>query len=50
MLDKAGWYFEVEFHDVNGDGTKDLLATTWSRRDDNGRLIAYELQVQIYQN
>merc|ERR1712130_274141 len=44
LLDKAGWYFEVEFHDVNGDGAKDLLATTWSRRDDNGRLIAYELQ------
>ena len=43
VLDEAGWYFEVEWEDVNHDGKKDILATTWSRTGENGQSMAYEL-------
>lgn len=42
-IDTAGWYFDVHFHDVNGDGKLDIMASTWSRSEENGQTIAYEL-------
>ena len=44
LIDDAGWYFEVEYHDVNRDGSLDLIGTTWSRRDEFGQTVAYELK------
>jgi len=38
-----GWYFDVQVVDVNKDGRKDLLTTTWSQLGDPGALLAYEI-------
>jgi len=42
-IDTAGWYFDVHFDDINGDGKLDLMSTTWSRSDETGQSIGYEL-------
>ena len=44
LIDDAGWYFEVEYDDVSRDGSLDLIGTTWSRRDEFGQTVAYELK------
>lgn len=41
-IDTAGWYFDVEFHDINKNRDLDLFASTWSRSGENGKTIAYE--------
>jgi len=43
ILDNAGWYFDVEWHDVDGDGKKELMTTTWSRDGEYGQSIVMEL-------
>ncbi len=43
-------YFEVEFHDVNGDGKKEMLTTTWSRSDENGALFTYSINSADWRN
>ena len=47
---KAGWYFEVEFHDVNKNGKVDILTTTWSRSEEFGQTIGYELNARDWKN
>jgi hypothetical protein len=43
-------YFEVEFHDVNGDGKKEMLTTTWSRSSENGALFTYSINAADWRN
>lgn len=50
IVDNAGWYFEVEFHDVNGDGKKEMLTTTWSRSSENGALFTYSINAADWRN
>lgn len=43
-IDDVGYFFDVEFNDINNDGRSDLLATTWSQPGGYpGLLLAYEV-------
>ena len=42
VIDTAGWYFDVEFHDLNKNGQYDIFASTWSRSGEFGKTVAYE--------
>ena len=43
LIDEAGWYFDVHFHDLNQDQTLDMMATTWSRTGELGQSMGYAL-------
>nr|XP_039254637.1 uncharacterized protein LOC120331605 [Styela clava] len=45
VIDDAGWYFDLQVADLNVDGKKDILVTTWARPnlDAHGSLLAYEM-------
>ncbi|XP_061416119.1 uncharacterized protein LOC133347664 [Lethenteron reissneri] len=43
VIDTEGWYFDLKFVDLNGDGRKDILATTWSQQGKDGKVLAYEI-------
>ena len=42
VIDTAGWYFDVEFHDINKNRNLELFTSTWSRSGEFGQTIAYE--------
>ena len=42
VIDTAGWYFDVEFHDINKNRNLELFVSTWSRSGEFGQTIAYD--------
>jgi len=43
LIDTAGWYFDVHFHDMTMNGKKDMFASTWSRNGEYGQTMGYEM-------
>jgi len=43
LIDTAGWYFDVHFHDMTMNGKLDMFASTWSRNGEYGQTMGYEM-------